>query len=687
MSEMAEIQRPTNRIDWYRVHVDPQVMKELNQTSDWRGLKQAGGHVGLTLVLAVGVFLVFDFLNTYVAQSETYWAFLSYLILLPLLWFYGNIAGMLHAGVHELIHERVFTSAWLNKTFVCIAAFLTWWNHRFFQLSHNEHHKHTLHQPDDLEVTLPQGMSPMWFVHAFLIKPMPVYHQFKAHINFARGKDWNSWQQYIMENVTPEQRRWVLRWEWMLVGGHAAIIIASLAAGIFVNPNFLIIPFLTSFLPMYGGLVAMLTGTPQHIGLVDQVNDFRLCCRTFRCNRFYEFLYWNMNFHIEHHMYPVVPCYNLPKLHEAIKHELPYTPRNLWECWVQIAYITDRQSREPEYQYRAPLPTDEHPMDPADAIPGTKPVKHIGAASTSAQEGGETEIAKVWECKLCGFIYDEAEGLPSEGIAAGTAWDAIPEDWICPVCGVAKTQFQMIEITREVAQTKQRTEIDTHADPIVIVGSGIAGYGIAREVRKHNPEQPVVIITCDGGESYYKPLLSNALSENKHADDLVLHDHQHMANELNATVMTHTTVQSIDREAKTLTTNTETLKYHKLVLALGADPITLPLQGSATDRVLSVNDLDDFRRFSQALTPSATVLLIGGGLIGCEFANDLAVSGHPVHVVDIADAPLGRLLPPRQSGQDAMHAQRWHGHRSRRRAQRGGPQAAYRARSSGWPDL
>lgn len=102
-------------------------------------------------------------------------------------------------------------------------------------------------------------------------------------------------------------------------------------------------------------------GLPQHIGLVDVVNDFRLSCRTYYLAAPLEFLYWHMNYHIEHHMYPAVPCYHLPRLHELIRHELPHSPRGLTETWVQIAGILIQQKYDPAYQYRAPLPTDPGP--------------------------------------------------------------------------------------------------------------------------------------------------------------------------------------------------------------------------------------------------------------------------------------------------------------------------------------
>jgi len=92
------------------------------------------------------------------------------------------------------------------------------------------------------------------------------------------------------------------------------------------------------------------------VGLKDNVDDFRLCCRTFTLNPIVRFLYWQMNYHIEHHMYAAVPCYNLGKLHKMIEHDLPPTPKGLVGVWKEIDAILRRQLKDPSYQYEAPLP-------------------------------------------------------------------------------------------------------------------------------------------------------------------------------------------------------------------------------------------------------------------------------------------------------------------------------------------
>jgi len=183
-------------------------------------------------------------------------------------------------------------------------------------------------------------------------------------------------------------------------------------------------------------------------------------------------------------------------------------------------------------------------------------------------------------------------------------------------------------------------------NPIVIIGSGLAGYNTAKELRKLDTTTPLVIIAGDSSPFYSKPMLSNALASKKEAAAIALNTPEQMATQLNATVRAHTTVDAIDTTAHTLRIGEETLPYSKLVLALGADQIRLPLTGTAASNILTVNDLDDYAAFRKLIAGKKRVAIIGAGLIGCEFANDLATGGYGVDVIDIAAQPLGRLLPP-----------------------------------------
>ncbi|MDR3394824.1 MAG: FAD-dependent oxidoreductase [Parasulfuritortus sp.] len=182
-------------------------------------------------------------------------------------------------------------------------------------------------------------------------------------------------------------------------------------------------------------------------------------------------------------------------------------------------------------------------------------------------------------------------------------------------------------------------------NPIVIIGSGLAGYGLAREFRKRDGDTPITLITADGGQVYAKPNLSNALSQGRMPEQLAAESAGQAASRLKATILTQTRVTAIDPAGKRLVTDHGEVAYGRLVLALGADPIPHGLSGDAVDKIFAVNDLDDYSRFRSALEGKKRVAILGGGLIGCEFANDLAASGHQVEVVHLGAWPLERLVP------------------------------------------
>jgi rubredoxin-NAD+ reductase len=199
-------------------------------------------------------------------------------------------------------------------------------------------------------------------------------------------------------------------------------------------------------------------------------------------------------------------------------------------------------------------------------------------------------------------------------------------------------------------------------DPIVIIGAGMGAYSLAREFRKLDKTTPLMLVAGDAGNAYAKPMLSNAFALGKLPAQLVSSSAAHMAAQLGAEVKTHTQVLSIDTEGGAIFTTKGRFAYSKLVLALGAHPIRLPIGGDAADEVLSVNNIADYtamREKIDAIGGSARVTILGAGLIGCEFADDLAAAGHHVTLVDPNTRPLAALAAPALS--DGL-AQAWANH-------------------------
>lgn len=185
---------------------------------------------------------------------------------------------------------------------------------------------------------------------------------------------------------------------------------------------------------------------------------------------------------------------------------------------------------------------------------------------------------------------------------------------------------------------------------LVILGTGLAGYNLAREFRKLDAERPLLLITSDDGRSYSKPMLSTGFAKQKTADELAMASADEMAAQLKATIRTHAHVRQIDvAGSRVLLEGDEAHVFGDLVLALGADTFRVPMAGDAADEVLSINDLMDYGAFRARAAGKKKILIVGAGLIGCEFANDLSSGGFQVDVVDPAGRCLPALLPAEAS--------------------------------------
>jgi rubredoxin---NAD+ reductase len=180
--------------------------------------------------------------------------------------------------------------------------------------------------------------------------------------------------------------------------------------------------------------------------------------------------------------------------------------------------------------------------------------------------------------------------------------------------------------------------------PLIIVGTGLAAYSLAREFRRLDQNTPLLLISADDGCAYAKPMLSNAFAQGKTPAQLATAEVAAMRQNLAADILTHTQVTAIDTEAKQVHANGQVYSYHALVLAVGAQPVRPPMQGEAA-AVLSVNNLEDYRKFRAHLQAVKKLAIIGPGLIGCEFANDIATQGIEVSVIGPDAWPLSGLLP------------------------------------------
>jgi fatty acid desaturase len=337
------------RVKWYRCPVPREELAKLNRRSDFKGFVQTCGYLG---ILATS--------GTAAVYSASHWPWYA---TVAILYFHGMCWNFMVNGFHELIHDSVFKTRWLNSLFLYVLSFLGWFNPFHFWASHMEHHKYTLHAPDDLEVVLPQRASIWGFLKTGVVNlngpRSTLVNVTKSAMGIVKGE----WNEHLFPASKKAERRQLAGWSWLLLIGHGLIFAVS------IYMHWWMVPVVTSLAPFYGGLVQALCNASQHIGLVDRTPDYRLCCRTIYLNPFFRFLYWNMNYHTEHHMYAAVPCYNLPKLHELIKHDMPECPNGLVATWHQISSILFMQKLDPTYQYAPALPSPS-PHAGKTVIPG-----------------------------------------------------------------------------------------------------------------------------------------------------------------------------------------------------------------------------------------------------------------------------------------------------------------------------
>ncbi len=255
-------------------------------------------------------------------------------------------------------------------------------------------------------------------------------------------------------------------------------------------------------------------------------------------------------------------------------------------------------------------------------------------------------------CDACGFIYDEAIGDPDSGLAAGTRYEDIPDDWECPLCGLTKSDLRLIPdapdvpaVSKVVKPTSNKLSRGSE-DAIVIIGSGIGGWSVAEAVRKLDQQTPVLLVSACAGIIYPKPALSTALAKGKTAEDLSDMDAASKAASLNIDVRTETRVIKIDTNKKRITTSKGGIQYGHLILALGAHQRQIPIAGDAAESIVSVNDLMAYKKLRARLDAGVRhVTILGAGLIGCEFAEDLSSAGYRVSVIEPSDHAMANLLP------------------------------------------
>lgn len=262
-------------------------------------------------------------------------------------------------------------------------------------------------------------------------------------------------------------------------------------------------------------------------------------------------------------------------------------------------------------------------------------------------------------CDACGYLYNEADGDPDGDLPPGTRYADIPDDWACPLCGVTKADFRpytppSLEALRAALPRSAPVAARGGAAGVVIVGAGRAGWQMAEALRALDAKRPITLVSQCAGDLYDKPLLSVSLARGLAPDTLAKESGPAAAARLNLRLLAHTQAVRICPDTRTLRTTRGVLRYDHLVLAHGAQAALPPALPAAL--CWRINHLDAYRRLRAALGNSTKdVAIVGAGLIGSELANDLALGGHRITLLDVQAAPLARW-PAEQAGAPLLDA-------------------------------
>ena len=319
---------------WYHTDIPRKRMKELMQRSDGPAIRDAIILFGSMFVLvAIGV-----------ALWPSWWS-------APFWLAYGVLYGSaMDSRWHECGHGTAFKTREYNDWIYQIASFCMIRNPVSWRWSHARHHTDTIIVGRDPEIVL--------------MRPPAL---FRVILNFFGILDaidgWGRMLYNAAGKVHPEEASWIPEQERPKVIRVAriwvAIYAATIALALWMGS---ILPLMVIGLPrLYGAWHHVMTGLLQHGGLAENVIDHRLNSRTVYMNPVSRFIYWNMNYHVEHHMFPMVPYHRLPELHEEIKHDLPPPNRSIAEGFREMWPALLRQLRYEDYFLQRELPPTARP--------------------------------------------------------------------------------------------------------------------------------------------------------------------------------------------------------------------------------------------------------------------------------------------------------------------------------------
>ena len=314
--------------DWYFCTIDKNTLRTLSTRSDKPALIWFGSYF---LLLALAGLLV-------VLTWGTWWTIAPLLI-------YSALWGCAASGVHETCHKTPFRTVWFNEIVLWVFGWMAQMEPVSVRWGHLGHHSFTHFDEGDTELSEPNPVT--WKLFFKIGSGLGgTYFYWKALIAQAFGHITSE----MLDVIPPKKVKIAIRNARIMVGVYALFALWALIAQSWL-------PVLLTFAPrILGGPVTGLLHLTQHTCLQMNVRDHRLSTRSFVASPLTRYFYFNMNYHVEHHMFPMVPFYNLPKLHAVIKDQLPEPCDGLFGVFSEITAGINRQRKDPSYFVRKVLP-------------------------------------------------------------------------------------------------------------------------------------------------------------------------------------------------------------------------------------------------------------------------------------------------------------------------------------------
>ena len=325
---------------WYKPNIDKKTLKELSKRSDIKGL------------IDVSIFIFALILSGYlcIISWGTLWS-------IPALLLYGNIFYCKIISIqHETNHETYFKTRALNKLFYHITSLLGGFEAVRWKWSHFHHHTYTIFTHEevyDYENNSPKPTEPIRFLLNFLpLGPIINIQKIRHFTHFEIIKHSFGIITPVVNITVPEKEiKKIINSSRLYVGFWLIIILSSIFFKTWLPIIMLILP------PFYGNTILMICGMTQHAGLADNVKDHRKSTRTVIMNPFFSFLYSNMEYHIEHHIFPKIPCHNLKAFHHLVKDQMPTPRKGIINAYKEIIPAIFKQAKDKNYYLNVDVPS------------------------------------------------------------------------------------------------------------------------------------------------------------------------------------------------------------------------------------------------------------------------------------------------------------------------------------------